>query len=102
MKIRHNILAGWHVIVMWSPCSYTTRWRRPHPRQGRYPVTDGDAFLTLDTTPSGARKAYRHILSERIEAVSSMSRKNGAHFHALSCNDPLTTSLRHGLQHRYH
>ena len=72
------------------------------PAPGRYPVTDGDAFLTLDTTPSGARKAYRHILSERIEAVSSMSLKNGAHFHALSCDDPLTTSLRHGLQHRYH
>lgn len=72
------------------------------PQPGRYPVTDGDAFLTLDTTPIGARKAYRHILADRIDTVSSMCRKNGAHFHALSCDDPLTASLRYGLQHRYH
>ena len=72
------------------------------PEPGRYPVTDGAAFLTLDTTPSGARKAYRHILADRIDTVSSMCRRNGAHFHALSSSDALTTSLRQGLRHRYH
>ena len=71
------------------------------PEPGRYPVTDGSAFLTLDTSPSGARKAYRNILRQRIDAVESMCRKNAAHFHALSSTDPLTKSLAHGL-HRWY
>ena len=72
------------------------------PEPGRYPVTDGTAFLTLDTAPSGARQAYRNILRDRIEVVSSMCRQNGAHFHPLSSHESLTMSLRHGLKHRYH
>ena len=72
------------------------------PQPGRYPVTDGAAFLTLDTTPAGARQAYRDILSDRIDAVSSMCRQNGAHFHPLSSHESLTQSLRQCLRHRYH
>ena len=72
------------------------------PEPGRYPVTDGTTFLTLDTTPRGARKAYRNILRDRIDTVSSLCRKNGAHFHPLSSDDHLTKSLRQGLHQRYH
>ena len=72
------------------------------PEPGRYPVTDGTAFLTLDTTPSGVRKAYRDILGERIERVKSMCRKTGAHFHTLRADESLSGSLRHGLRQRYH
>ena len=72
------------------------------PESGRYPVTDGRAFLTLDTTASGARETYRNILRDRIETISTLCRKNGAHFHPLSTHAPLLRSLRRGLHQWYH
>jgi len=72
------------------------------PEPGRYPVTDGTRFLTLDTTPGGARDAYRSILKDRIATVSTLCRKNGAHFHTLSTGESLIRSLRHGLHQWYH
>ena len=68
------------------------------PDPGRYPVTDGTAFLTLDTAPHGARRAYHNILRRRMDEVSTMCRKNGAHFLTLSADEPLTLALRRGLQ----
>ncbi len=72
------------------------------PAPGRYPISDGNGFITLDTTSDRARSAYRQRFEARRERLSAVCRRHRMRFITLATNDPLMRILRHALPSRPH
>lgn len=70
------------------------------PVPDRYEVTDGQDFLTLDTSAPALAGNYCRRFSERRDAVSRLCRRLGFHFMALGTGEPVVAALRTGLHRR--
>ena len=67
------------------------------PPPGRYRISDGEAFVTIDSTHDAAREEYRQRYQWQQSELQQFCRRNGIHLMPMAtADDPLTT-LQRGL-----
>jgi uncharacterized protein (DUF58 family) len=70
------------------------------PPPGRYRISDGARFATLDTAGRDFPALYARCFQARLEHLRTFFRGQGIHFQSLATDESLVSSLRRGLHAR--
>jgi len=68
------------------------------PARGRYPVLSAGRRFTLDCGDEGQRRAFRQPFADAGARLQRLARRHRLHSLRLSTADPVTETLRKGLQ----
>ncbi len=88
---RHNDLIA---VFVYDPLEAQA------PPPGRYRVSDGTRFSTLDTAARDLPAAYARRFRARLDHLRDYFRSQGIHFQSVATDEPLVESLRRGLHAR--
>jgi len=92
--IRQTALLSRHNEIVWVFIYDPLEAMPPPP--GRYTISDGNKFFTLDSTDVNFNKHYRRRFELKLETIKGVCRKYGIHFLALATNDNVGKAM--GLQ----